>query len=458
MNDFSDLLNRQSKFFTEEADLTVEFRIKALQKLSNAIKNKEDEIHKALKKDLRKSSFESYITETGIIRHEIAFVKSKLKKWAKKKKVGTSQKQLFYSKSYIQPEARGQVLIFSPWNYPFQLIMSPLIGAIAAGNTVVLKPSEHAPATAQILETLINELFPEKYIAVVQGGSEVAQALTELDWDLVFFTGSTAIGKKIYAQAAKRHTPVILELGGKCPVIVHKDANLKVAARRIIWAKILNAGQTCVAPDYLLVHKSVKSRLLKLICEEITEMLGKNKKESAAYARIVNRGHFERLTKLLENTETFCGGEVDANDLYISPTIVDHVQPSHPLMQEEIFGPVLPVMEFQDNEEAIRFINRQHPPLAIYCFTSSNKAFEYVQRHTKSGGIIKNDTLIYLSNLNLPFGGVRQSGIGRYHGKFSFDAFSEQRSILKHSTWFDPNVRYPPYTAKKWKFIKKIFG
>ncbi len=458
MNAYKELLNRQTKFYTEEADFNVDFRIKALTKLSNAIKNNEDEIHKALKKDLRKSSFESFITETGIIRHEIAYIKKNLKKWTKKQKVPTSQKQLFYSKSYVQNNARGQVLIFSPWNYPFQLVMSPLIGAIAAGNTVVLKPSEHAPATSQIIKEIISELFPEKYIAVVLGDSKVAQALTELDWDLVFFTGSTSVGKKIYTQAAKHLTPVILELGGKCPVIVHKDANLKIAAKRIMWGKILNSGQTCVAPDYLLVHKSVKSKLMKLLCDEITEMLGKNKKESAAYARVVNRAHFERLTKLLENTDIICGGEKEENTLFISPTIIDNVQPSHPLMQEEIFGPILPVMEFRELDEAIRFISRQHPPLAIYGFTGSNKIFDRLQRHTRSGGIIKNDTLIYLSNLNLPFGGVRQSGIGRYHGKHSFDAFSEQRSILKHSTWFDPSVRYPPYTAKKWKMIKKIFG
>ncbi|WP_462281131.1 aldehyde dehydrogenase [Salinivirga cyanobacteriivorans] len=456
MQDISALLKRQSAFFYEEADLNVDFRIKALNKLAEVIKKYEDPIHAALKADLGKSSYESFITETGFVQHEISFVKRHLKQWAKPQKVKKSLKLLFATKSYIHYEARGQVLIYAPWNYPFQLFMSPLIGAIAAGNTVVLKPSEHAPTVSSVLEQMISEIFPEKYIAVVQGDATVAQELSKLDWDMIFFTGSTAIGQKIYEQAAQKLIPVVLELGGKCPVLVHKDANLKVAARRIAWGKILNAGQTCIAPDHIVVHKSVKDRLLKLLCKEFKSMLGKNPAESAAYARIVNKAHFERLVNMLDQAEIFCGGNYNAEERYIEPTIVDNVQPAHTLMKEEIFGPILPVQSYENINDAILYINRLHPPLAIYAFTGAKSTFEQIQRHTQSGAMVKNDVIMQLTNMYLPFGGVRQSGIGRYHGRFSFEAFSYQRSFLHQTTWTDPAMRYPPYSEKKWKLIKKV--
>jgi aldehyde dehydrogenase (NAD+) len=388
--------------------------------------------------------------------HELAFIKKNLKKWMKPTRVSTPQKILFYSKSYSRHVPKGQVLILSPWNYPFQLLFSPLIGAIAAGNTVVLKPSEYAVHVAQIVEKIIEEVFPEKYVAIVQGGADTAKNLLKLDWDLVFFTGSTVVGKKIAEAAAKNLTPVVLELGGKCPAIVHRDANLRVAARRIAWGKLINTGQTCVAPDYLLVHSSVKQKLLKLLVIEIENMLGRNFKETAAYGRIINSQNFDRLNTLLENTNIYYGGNRDRDELFIAPTIIDNVNPNHPLMKEEIFGPILPVLTYEEFDEAVRFVKRREPPLAIYQFTRSNTIFDQMQRHTRSGAILKNETIMHLSNLRLPFGGVRQSGSGRYHGKFSFETFSDQRSVLKHSTFFDPAMRYPPYTAKKWNIIKKL--
>lgn len=457
MSDFHSLLAKQSTFFHEEAYISIEFRIKMLQKLKESIQKNEDRINEALKNDLGKSTFESFTIEVGYVLHEIDHVKKNLKKWAKRKKVKTPQKIFFFSRSYIEPKPRGQVLIFAPWNYPFQLVISPLIGAIAAGNTAVIKPSEIADNTAEVLNEIISEIFPDKYVAVVRGGSDVAEKLSELDWDMVFFTGSNEIGKKVYQNAAKNLTPVLLELGGKCPAIMHKDANLSVSVRRMVWAKFLNAGQTCVAPDYLLVHKNAKERVVKLLKKEISQQLGQNIKESAAFARIVNKTHFERLTKLMEQTKLLLGGETDADNLFITPTLVDEPSITHPLMREEIFGPILPIISYEEMDDAVRFINRNNPPLAIYAFCSSNKTFEFIERHTSSGAIVKNDAILQLANINLPFGGVRQSGIGRYHGKYSFEAFSEMRTFLKHSTKFDAKLRYPPYTDKKWKLIKQAF-
>jgi len=450
------IFENQAVFFKEEASMTLSFRLSALTKLEEAILKYRDEIHQALKKDLGKSSFEAYITETGFVLHELKFVKQNLKKWMREQNVPSPQKLVFYSKSSIKPTPRGQVLIIAPWNYPFQLLVSPLIGAIAAGNTIVLKPSENAANTASLIEKIIGETFPSKYISVINGDAEISKALLEFDWDLIFFTGSTQVGKEIAKAAAQHLTPVVLELGGKCPVIVHSDANINVAARRIVWGKIINAGQTCVAPDYILAHKSVKEKLLKQMIKVLQSMLGKHVKESGAYGRIINNRHFRRLTALLASTNIVHGGENDERTLFIAPTIVDNVQPSHPLMQDEIFGPILPVLEYETIEDAIRFVNRYTPPLAIYQFTGSNKQFDLVARHTQSGALLKNDTIIHLSNLHLPFGGVRQSGMGNYHGKYSFEAFSNNRSMLKHATFFDPSLRYPPYTEKKWKLISKL--
>lgn len=456
INQIKQIFETQAGFFKEEAAMTLSFRLSALTKLEEVILKYRDEIHQALKKDLGKSSFEAYITETGFVLHELKFVKKNLKKWMRKRKVPSPQKLVFYSKSYINPTPRGQVLIIAPWNYPFQLLVSPLIGAIAAGNTVVLKPSENAINTASLIEKIIGETFPSKYISVINGDAETSKALLEFDWDMIFFTGSTHVGKEIAKAAAQRLTPVVLELGGKCPAIVHSDANITVAARRIVWGKIINAGQTCVAPDYILAHKSVKEKLIKQMIKELQSMLGKNVKESGAYGRIINERHFNRLKALMTNSNIVHGGEHDADSLFIAPTIVDNVQPSHALMQEEIFGPILPVLEYETIEDAIRFVNRSTSPLAIYQFTSSNKHFDLVARHTQSGALLKNDTIIHLSNLHLPFEGVRHSGMGSYHGKFSFEAFSNNRSVLKHATFFDPSLRYPPYTEKKWKIISKL--
>lgn len=456
MSQIKQIFESQAKFFKEEAAMTLSFRLSVLTKLEKAILTNRDQIHAALKKDLGKSSFEAYITETGFVLNELRFVKKNLKKWMKTRKVPSPQKLVFYSKSYIKPRPRGQVLIISPWNYPFQLLISPLVGALAAGNTAILKPSEHAPNTAALVEKILAEVFPSKYISVINGDVEVSKSLLELDWDMIFFTGSTQVGREIAKAAAEKLIPVVLELGGKCPAIVHADANIKIAARRIVWGKIINAGQTCVAPDYVLAHASVKSKLMKQMVKELASMLGKNVKESGAYGRIINEHHFTRLTALVKNSNIVHGGEHDVETLYMAPTIVDNLQPNHPLLQEEIFGPILPVLEYESIEDVVRFVNKNTPPLAIYQFARANQQFNLVARHTQSGAMLKNDTIMHLSNLHLPFGGVRQSGIGQYHGRYSFESFSNKQSIFKHATFFDSSMRYPPYTEKKWKLISKF--
>ncbi|MBP1930856.1 aldehyde dehydrogenase [Ammoniphilus resinae] len=442
MQNFNEIIAKQRRFFLQGKTKEVFFRIKALHSLDQMIRSHEKELTAALKKDLNKSEFESYMTEIGSLLEEIRFMRKHIKKWAKPRKV-KSTIFLIGSKSYIYPEPYGVALIISPWNYPFQLSIAPLIGAIAAGNCAVLKPSEFTPETSQLLAELIAKTFPEEYITVVQGEGETSQALLEEKWDYLFFTGSVSVGKKIMEAAAKHLTPVTLELGGKSPCIIHHDANLKLAAKRIAWGKFLNAGQTCVAPDYLYVHHTVMDKFLHLLTEAIKELYTDHVLESGTFTKIVSERHFQRLVKFLADGIVAYGGKHDRQSLIVEPTILNNVTWEDSVMQEEIFGPILPVLTYDHDHLVIEEINKHPKPLALYIF-SENQAFQdtIIQQVSFGGGCI-NDTIFHLSSPYLPFGGVGESGMGAYHGKGSFDVFSHVKSILKQTTAFDLPFRYP---------------
>ncbi|MCD6113097.1 MAG: aldehyde dehydrogenase family protein, partial [Bacteroidales bacterium] len=350
----------------------------------------------------------------------------------------------------------GHVLIIAPWNYPFQLLMSPLIGAISAGNVITLKPSELAINTANVIEEMITEFFDQKYISVIQGDKYVSQELLNQKWDYIFFTGSTKIGKIIYQSAAQNLTPVTLELGGKSPVIVDKDANLDKAAKRIIWGKLLNAGQTCIAPDYLFVHKQVKTEFLNKLKFYITSFYGEKPEESTSYTKIINKNNILRLQTLIKDADIYYGGKLNVENLYFEPTIINNVKHDDLIMQEEIFGPLLPVLEFDDLNYVINFINNRPKPLALYYFSTNKKNQKIILKQTSSGGVAINEVIMHIANNNLPFGGVGESGIGKYHGKFSFNTFSNEKSVLKKSNIFDSKIRFVPYTHAKYKLMKKI--
>ncbi len=442
MNTYRELIERQRAYFLTGATRDVPFRLEMLKRLLDAVTRYEADLFLALKADLNKSTFESYVLEIGVVREEIRFAIKHLKRWAKPRKVKTTL-PLFGSASWIYPEPYGVCLIVAPWNYPFNLAVAPLIGAIAAGNCAVLKPSELSPHTSQVLARLIRETFPEEYVCVVEGGVEESNALLRERFDHIFFTGSVHVGK-IVMEAASRHlTPVTLELGGKSPCIVHADANLDLAARRIAWGKCLNAGQTCVAPDYLLVHRQVKEALLERMRSAIAGMYGEDVMRNPDYTRIVSQRHFERLTRFLRDGEAVIGGRHDPVRLVIEPTVLDCVQWDDPVMQEEIFGPILPVLAYDNLDEAIAAVNARPKPLALYLFTESAKVQQTVLAQVSFGGGCVNDTLYHLANPHLPFGGVGESGIGGYHGKHSFDTFSHHKSVLKQTTLFDIPLRYP---------------
>lgn len=449
-----ELVEKQFNFFNSHETKDIAFRKAALHKLKLALITNEKELMQTLWIDLHKSSFETYAHELGQVLNEIDVQIRNLKRWSKPTKKRTPL-ALLPSRSRIFKEPYGNVLIISPWNYPLLLLIHPLIGAIAAGNTVVLKPSPYLKAYSEFIEKLIHETFPKKYIAVVQGGREVNQLLLQKKWDYIFFTGSTYLGKIVMKAAADNLTPVTLELGGKSPCIVDEDANLKLAAKRIVWGKFINAGQTCVAPDYLLVHQKVKAQLLEFIKEEITNSYGENPVGSPDLCRIVNDSSFERLSEYLKDGEIVAGGETDAKVRFIAPTIIDNVEPHFPIMQEEIFGPLLPVMTFQKLDQAIDYVNSCDKPLAFYYFSNDLKKAKSVIRQTSSGGGCINDTIIHIANDRLPFGGVGNSGMGKYHGKYSFDTFSNQRSMVFSSRWIDIPIKYPPY-GKKLRWVKKL--
>lgn len=447
---------RQKDFFYTHKTKDIKYRITALKTLKNAIIKYEDKIYDALYKDLHKSKFESYASEIGIVLEEINLHIKKVKSWAKPKKVRTRQLVHFWSKSYIYHQPYGQILIIAPWNYPFQLLINPLVGAIATGNCVTLKPSQYTSNIAKVMEEMIREFFDEEYIAFYQGGRDVNQALLKEKWNYIFFTGSPVVGKIVMEKAAKFLTPVSLELGGKSPVIVDKDANIKLAAKRIAWGKFLNAGQTCIAPDYLLVHKDVKDEFLKRFIENIKLFFGNNENNSEHYPRISTEKNIVRLSKLLNGVNVYYGGKYQESTKYFSPTILTDIKPESELMQEEIFGPILPVLEFEELNDVIKYVNERPKPLAFYYFSNSIKNQKEILYKTSSGGGCINDVVMHIANSKLPFGGVGNSGMGRYHGKYSFETFSHTRSIIKKSNIYDAPIRYAPYSKLKYNLVKTI--
>ena len=446
------LIKNQNTFFATQQTKEVNFRLKQLKNLRSSIEKNRLKIENALWIDLHKSAEEAYLTEISIVIAEINHHIKHLKSWAKPKRVSTPF-HLLPSSSKIIYEPLGLSLILAPWNYPFHLLINSLIGSISAGGCSIIKPSPDTPTVALLIEDMITELFDPSYIATVQGGRVVNTFLFEQRFDVIFFTGSPKVGKVVMKAAAENLTPVILELGGKSPCIVDADANIDVAAKRIAWGKLINAGQTCIAPDYLFAHSSIKIELLNKIAFYFKEMYGQNSQESRFYPRIVNKQAVERLSGLLSQGQIHTGGKVDIDDNYISPTIIDNVEQNHLIMQKEIFGPILPVMSFEHIDETISYINKNEKPLAFYYFGKSDQAKNILSK-TSSGGACINDTIMHIANHNLPFGGVGNSGMGKYHGKESFLAFSNGKGVFSTPTWLDLPLKYVPFKYFKW--IEKI--
>lgn len=452
-----EILVSQREFFRTGTTLPVKFRKEQLNKLYNALEQYQDRLTDALWSDLHKSSQEAYLTEIGLVKSEIKEHLKQVARWARRKRKH-SPLTLFPSSSYIVSEPLGQTLIVSPWNYPVQLLLNPLVGAISAGCTAILKASPYVPHVSTVIGDMIKDTFSEHYVAVVQGDREVNKNLFACRFDLIFFTGSPALGRKVMAAAAEHLTPVILELGGKSPCIIDRTADIKIAARRIAWGKSLNAGQTCIAPDYILIHEEVKEAFVREFAASIKELHGDDIKQSPHFVRIVNDRAFERVTSYLQDGEIVYGGRADATERFVEPTLLDHVQPDAPVMTEEIFGPIFPMITISEKEgsfkdQVITFVNEREKPLAFYWFGCANDGWDVI-RHTSSGGGCINDTIMHIANGNVPFGGVGNSGMGHYHGKLSFDAFTHQRSIIKAPTWIDLPFRYMPY--KLFGLIKRM--
>jgi len=437
-----------------EYKTNINFRKETLIKLLNAVIVHENEIIQALYDDFKKPAFEAVLTETSYVIGELKDTIKNLKNWAKPKRVFPSILN-FPSTDYIYKEPYGKVLIIAPWNYPFQLALCPLISAVAAGNQVVVKPSELTPKTSEIIAKIIRKVFDKNHVKVVEGGIEVSQQLLSERWDYIFFTGSVAVGKIVAKAAAENLTPVTLELGGKSPCIIDETANLKLAAKRIVWGKFVNAGQTCIAPDYILIQKDMKSHFVNFLKEEITKAYGENPIESPDFARIVNVKNWQRLVNMIEPDKVLFGGQSDIKDCYIAPTLVKETSLDSPVMKEEIFGPILPILTYKNESEIDAIISKFEKPLALYIFTE-NHAFskQIIEKYSFGGGCI-NDTVVHFSNKRLPFGGVGHSGIGAYHGSLSFDTFSHKKSIVKKANWLDLPMRYAPYKDKL-QTIKKV--
>ena len=451
--ELSALMDAQRTYYRTGSTRSLAFRELMLDSLYREIRKMEPEINAALQADLGKSAFETYMCETGLTLSEISFMKSHLRDFAAKKRVRTPIAQ-FPSRSYVLKEPYGCVLIMSPWNYPFMLTMEPLADAIAAGNTVILKPSAYSPATSAVIQKLISAVFPEEYVAVIQGGRAENQSLLEQKFDYIFFTGGTSVGKLVLQKAAEHFTPVTLEMGGKSPCIVDETANLKVAAKRIAFGKYLNCGQTCVAPDYLLIQESVMDRFLPLLYAAILEMYGEAPLQNPDYGRIVNQRHFDRISRILDGETILFGGQRDPDTLQIAPTVVGPVIPEGPAMGEELFAPVLPVLPYQTLEEATAFVQSRPKPLALYIFSSDRGAIRYIQENVSYGGGCVNDTIIHLATSQMGFGGVGMSGMGSYHGKYGFDTFTHEKSIVDKACWLDLPMRYQKYTGWKEKLLR----
>ncbi len=454
--DVDKIIEDHYKFFESKKSRNIDFRINQLRSLKSAIKKYEYKIYEALYKDLGKCEFESYTTEVGFVLSSISHTIKNLKKWAKKEKVKTPL-YLFPAKSFVISEPYGTVLIIGPYNYPFQLLIEPLVGALAAGNCVVLKPSENVPNLSRVITEMITETFPKEYIRSVEGGIETNTSLINGTFDYIFFTGSAQVGKIIMEAAARNLVPVTLELGGKSPVIVDESADIRVAAKRIIWGKTINVGQTCVAPDYVVVNNKVKDELIKELKLQIQSFYGKDAMESKDYGRIVNDRHFIRLKNILdkEADKIIYGGKVNREKRYIEPTLID-ASWEGAAMSEEIFGPILPIISFSNLDEVIGEIKRLSKPLALYLFTENYEVEEKVLEEISSGGACINDTITHLANPELPFGGVGNSGIGAYHGKESFKTFSHRRSVVRKTTKINIPIVFPPFNKKNLDNVKKL--
>ncbi|AHF09330.1 aldehyde dehydrogenase [Dehalobacter restrictus] len=448
-----EITENQHRYFFSGKTRPVEFRISALRKLQRALRENEDGLCTAMMQDFNKPPFETYMTEIGIVLDEIRFHIRHLPRWSRERKVRTPLSQ-FHAKSFLSPEPYGVVLIIAPWNYPIHLCLEPLIGAISGGNCAVLKPSAYTPSTSRVLAKIISDIFDPAYITVVEGGRNENQVLLDEKFDSIFFTGSVAVGKTVMEAASKNLTPVTLELGGKSPVIVTETANLRLAAKRIAFGKVLNAGQTCVEPDYLMIHESVRDRFLTEYANALKDFFPSS--DMSDMPVIVNEKHFKRLVGLMDGESKAIGGGYAEPRRFIEPTVLIDVKPESPIMQEEIFGPILPVMTYTDIETVIEYI-RSHPkPLALYLFTSSKAMEDKILETCSFGGGCINDTIIHLATPHMGFGGVGYSGMGQYHGKLSFDTFTHYRSIVKKSTWLDLSMRYHPYTDGKFKLIKRF--
>lgn len=452
-----DILKAQKEYFRTGETLEISFRKKMLGKFLQAMEKWEQKLADALWADLHKSYEEAYLTEISIVKGEIANHKKHVRKWSRRRRKSSPLK-LFPSRSYVVKEPLGTALIVSPWNYPVQLLLNPLVGAISSGCTAVLKPSPYVPTVSKVIEEMIQDTFDEKYIAVVQGNREVNAILFEQRWDVIFFTGSPALAKTVMASAAKNLTPLVLELGGKSPCIIDKTADISRAAKRIAWGKTLNSGQTCIAPDYILIHKDVKDAFVKAFAAEVKNLHGEDVSKDMHYVRMVNDRAFERVTGYFKDGKIIYGGGSDAATRYIEPTLIEDVPLDSPLMTEEIFGPVFPIIELDDSgrgfrEKVIDFVTEREKPLAFYYFGKESDGWDMVRRTSSGGGCI-NDVIMHIANENIPFGGVGNSGMGRYHDRDSFEAFSHTRSIVATGTWIDLPFRYMPY--KMFSLVKKL--
>lgn len=450
-----DTVARLRRAFESGITRPVEWRLAQLRQMLRLLQENETALEEALRSDLGKGRFESYIGEIGFLGGEIKYTLKHLKRWVRPERA-KAPLPVLPAKARIVHEPLGVVLIIAPWNYPLQLALGPLIGAIAAGNTAVVKPSEVAPATSAIVARLVPKYFDRDAVAVIEGGVAETTTLLAQRFDHIFYTGNGSVGRVVMKAAAEHLTPVTLELGGKSPCIVDEDVDLDVAARRIVWGKFFNAGQTCVAPDYVLVHERIEQRFLDKIKQTIKDFFGDDPKQSGDFARIVNERHHARLSKLLANGEAVTGGQTDVSERYIAPTVLKNVKPDSAVMQEEIFGPILPVIAVPGVESAIEFINGRDKPLALYVFTNDKQRAERVIEQTSSGGACINDVVTHLACPELPFGGVGPSGMGAYHGRATFDTFTHKKSVLDKATKLDAPLRYPPYVAQKLKWVKRL--
>lgn len=454
MDTINVIISSHKAFFKSQKTKLVTIRLDYLKALKTEIISQEQAIYEALKKDFGKSEFETFVSEFNIVISELNLTIKKLKKWAKPVRVSGSL-LTFPSKNYLYKEPYGTVLIISPWNYPFVLAMEPLLMAIAAGNTVVLKPSELTTHTSQLLHNILKAVFPEDYVTTVQGDAAVATTLLSKKWDYIFFTGSVKVGKIVAEAAAKFLTPVTLELGGKSPCIIDGTANLKLTAKRIVWGKFFNAGQTCIAPDYVLIKRSKKEEFIQFLKDEISQSYGKNPKNSDDYPRIINNKNTLRLAEMFKDAKVIFGGEVDEATNYIAPSLIDEPTLNSKVMSEEIFGPILPILTYESKEDIDKIISNYDKPLSLYIFSKNQEFINHILNTYSFGGGVVNDVLIHFSNNKLPFGGVGQSGMGYYHGKYGFDTFSHSKAIVKRGTWLDPSMRYPPYKDKL-NLVKKL--